>query len=226
MFTLRLPEFHSLPRLALAAAFTVLACSLMYYLPQHWHVGSPSLLPFTLVDEALPFWPLSGLVYFAMFAFLAGTFVSLHSFDGATRFLYATLLAQAIGMAVFMLWPTVYPREAFALPVDAGPLATALVKFCREADQPVNCFPSLHVSTVAICLATLWHRSSAASGAVPRLLGLLAGLAMIVSTLTFKQHYLLDVVAGAVLGCVSWWLCFRWRGLLLVRPGQRTKPGG
>ena len=87
------------------------------------------------------------------------------------------------------------------------------VAFCRNADLPVNCLPSLHVSTVVLCLATQWHRTPGGQRAVP--LGLPASLAMIASTLTFKQHYLVDVLAGAALGFASWWLCFRWRRFTL-----------
>jgi len=210
---MRLPVFRGLPRLALAAALTVIVCAPLYFLPQRWHLGNPVLLPFTAVDHALPFWPLSGLVYFAAFPLLLGTFLSLRSFEAASRFLYANLLAQLVGMAVFVLWPTTFPREAFALPTDAGPLAAALVAFCRNADLPVNCLPSLHVSTVTICLATLRACTPWGRRAFPLVLA--AGLAMIVSTMTFKQHYLLDAIAGAALGYGSWWLCFRWRGLVL-----------
>ncbi len=207
MFTIRAPAFRSLPTLALAAIATVLLCALLYYLPQRWHVGTPALLPMTFVDRAVPFWPLSGLVYFAVFPFLAGTFASLRDFDQASRFLHVNLLAQIIGVLVFVLWPTTYPRALYPLPADAGPLAAALVAFCRTADLPVNCLPSLHVSTVVLCLATLRYCTPGGKGALP----LLAGFAMIASTLTFKQHYLVDVIAGAVLGAGSWWLCFRWR---------------
>ncbi|MGZ5124114.1 MAG: hypothetical protein ACXWC1_15060 [Burkholderiales bacterium] len=31
-----------------------------------------------------------------------------------------------------------------------------------------------------------------------------------VSTLTFKQHYVVDVVTGLGLGLVSYWIFFRW----------------
>jgi hypothetical protein len=165
----RLPGFRSLPALALAAIITVLVCAPLYYLPQRWHVGLPTLLPLTTVDRALPFWPLSGLVYFAVFPFLAGTFFSLRSFEHASRFLYANLLAQFLGMTVFVLWPTIYPRGDFPLPAGAGPLATALVAFCRDADLPVNCLPSLHVSTVTLCLATLRHCTSWGRRAFPLL---------------------------------------------------------
>jgi membrane-associated phospholipid phosphatase len=207
----RLPVFRSLPAIVLAALATMMLCALLYYLPQHWHLGTPTQLPFTALDRMLPFWPLSGLVYFGAFAVLAGTFLVLRSFEQATRFLYANLLAQIIAVLVFAMWPTIYPRGDFPLPVDTGPLAAALVAFCRNADLPVNCLPSLHVSTVTICLATLWHCTPWGRRALP--LMLLAGLALITSTMTFKQHYLLDVMAGFLLGAGCWWLCFSWRGL-------------
>lgn len=203
----KLPALRSLPALALAAVATVLACALLYYLPQHWHVGSPALLRYTALDRAVPFWPLSGLVYFSVFPLLAGTFLSLRSFDAATRFLYANLLAQVIAASVFVLWPTRYPRGEFPLPADAGPLASALVSFVRDADGPVNCLPSLHVSTVVICLLTLRGCTPWGRRAFPLVVA--AGLAMIASTLTFKQHYLLDAIAGAALGSGCWWICFR-----------------
>jgi hypothetical protein len=209
----RLPAFRTLPALALAAVATVLLCALLYYLPQHWHRGTPVLLPLTIVDRVVPFWPWSGLVYFAAFGFLAGTFLALRDLDAASRFLYANLLAQVIAALVFVLWPTAYPRADFPLPADTRSLGAALVAFCRSADLPVNCLPSLHVSTVVICLATQRHCIPAARRIYPLLLAM--GLLLVASTLTFKQHYLLDGVAGVVLGLCSWWVCFRWRGFAL-----------
>ena len=72
----------------------------------------------------------------------------------------------------------------------------------------MNCLPSLHVSTVTLCVCALRGRRWFAPA-------LLAGIPIALSTLTFKQHYVADVVAGLVLGLASWWLCFRWSGLQL-----------
>src|SRR5512147_122306 len=80
MLTVRLPAFRSLPALAMAAIAVVAACALLYYVPQHWHRGEPVQLPFTWVDGVLPFWPMSGLAYFAAFGLLAATFLSLESY--------------------------------------------------------------------------------------------------------------------------------------------------
>ncbi|HXR50905.1 MAG TPA: phosphatase PAP2 family protein [Steroidobacteraceae bacterium] len=50
-------------------------------------------------------------------------------------------------------------------------------------------------------------------------MALFAGIPIALSTLTFKQHYVADVVSGLALGMASWWLCFRWTGLRLTRSG-------
>jgi membrane-associated phospholipid phosphatase len=185
--------------LAAAALATVLLCAAMYFVPQHWPLREVAFLPLTTLDRAVPFWPLSGLVYFSIFPLLLATFVSLRDRERAARFLYASLLAQAIGMLCFLLWPTAFPRGQFPVPVDTGALGVALVRFCRTVDAPVNCLPSLHVSTITLCVAALrgtrWFPPA-----------LLAGMVLATSTLTFKQHYVLDVLAGFALGASSWML--------------------
>jgi hypothetical protein len=196
----------------LAATGTVLLCAAMYALPQYWQPRAAMLLPLTALDRSIPFWPASGLVYFAVFPFLLASFLLLPDRERATRFLYASLLAQLIGMACFLLWPTTYPRELFDVPPDTGALGRALAGFVRAVDAPVNCLPSLHVSTVAICVASQygsrWFRPA-----------LLAGIVLALSTLTFKQHYVADALAGLALGLGSWWTCFRWPRLwVLARP--------
>lgn len=175
----------------------------MYMIPQYWHWGEPALLPMTALDRAIPFWPASGVLYFGAFAFLLLTFVTLWPDRGrAMRFLYTCLLAQSVGMLCFLMWPTIYPREQYPLPASSGALGAALVGWCRSNDLAVNCLPSLHVSTVAICVAAL--RNS--RGFLP---ALLIGVPLALSTLTFKQHYVVDVIAGLALGLVSTWLVTR-----------------
>jgi hypothetical protein len=204
---MRLPVVRSGRGLFLAAVATIVACAAMYYIPQHWRLTGPRHLPMTALDRAMPFWPASGLVYFAVFPFLLGTFLLLQDRARATRFLFASLFAQAIGMASFLLWPITYPRELYPLPATAGALGAALVGFCRSMDAPVNCLPSLHVSTVVQCIGAL--RGTRYFPAA-----LAAGIPLSLSTLTFKQHYAADVLAGLALGLLA---C----ALFLPRAGQR-----
>ncbi len=203
-----LPVFRSLRALLGAAAATTLVCATMYFVPQHWHVGPAVELPLTALDRAVPFWPLSGLVYYGAFAFQLAAFLLLPDRERATRYLYAALVAQVIGMLCFVFWPTRFPRELYPLPASAGALGASLVQHVRATDAAVNCLPSLHVSSVTLSALALsgtrWFGAA-----------LLIALACALSTLTFKQHYAVDVLAGAALGAAAWWLCFRWRGLRL-----------
>jgi PAP2 superfamily len=190
----------------ITAAATLLVCAAMYLIPPHVHLADPALLPLTALDRAIPFWPASGVVYFAVFPFLLACFLELPDFDQATRFLYACLFAQTVGFIFFLVWPTTYPREVFPLPQSAGSLGATLVTYARTTDTPANCLPSLHVSTVVICVGAL--RGSRYF--VPAL-GL--GVPLALSTLTFKQHYVADAIAGLALGLASLWVFFYWRGL-------------
>ncbi len=206
---MKLPVIRSTRGHFIAALLAIAVCAPMYFLPQRWHVGTPSELPLTALDRAIPFWPASGVVYFGAFLFLIATFLSLRDREQATRFLYANVLAQIIGMLIFVFWPTQYPREAFPLPDTASALGAALVNYVRATDAPVNCLPSLHVSTATLCVLTLagsrWFR-----------MALVIGPLLALSTMTFKQHYAADVLAGAALGAFAWWVCFRWRKLPLA----------
>jgi hypothetical protein len=160
------------------------------------HLRTPARLPMTALDTAIPFWPQSGLVYSAMFAFLLGAYVALPDYTRVTRFLHACLFCQIVAVLCFILWPTVYPRELFPLPSGTGALGTALVAFYRSMDTPANCLPSLHVSTVVVCVGAL--RGSRLF--VP---GLVLSVPLILSTLTFKQHYVADVGTGLALGLLA-----------------------
>ena len=202
------PAIRSRRAHLVAAVTTIVLCAAMYFIPQHWRFATPRELPLTALDRVIPFWPLTGVVYFAMFAFLLGTFLALRDREPATRFLYASLLAQLVGMVCFLFWPTQYPRELFPLPASSSALGAALVNYVRTNDAPVNCLPSLHVCTLTLCALALrgsrWF--------VP---AVLFAVACAASTLTFKQHYAVDALAGAALGGLAWWLCFRWQGLRL-----------
>lgn len=199
---LRLPAIRSTIGHVVAALATIAACVLMYALPQHWQLATPVELPLTALDRAVPFWPSSGLVYFGTFVFLAATFLALRDHEQATRFLYASLLAQVVGMLCFLLWPVEFPRELYPLPAQASALGAALVHYVRSSDAALNCLPSLHVSTAVICALSLRGRRCFPAA-------VLAAVAAAISTLTFKQHYVVDAVTGAALGAASWWFCFR-----------------
>jgi len=196
-----------------AAGFgTAVLASPLYMLPNQMTAASATLLPLTSLDLAVPYWPWTGWIYGAVYLFLVVAFVGMRDLIVATRFLYACLFTQVIAAMCFVAFPTRYPRELYPLPTDTTPDAAAMVGFFHALDAPLNCFPSLHVSTCVLCLAAFqippmrrWRWCADIASAL-----------LIVSTLTFKQHYLVDVFGGAVLGLAMYAIFFRWQGLTVT----------
>jgi membrane-associated phospholipid phosphatase len=124
----------------------------------------------------------------------------------------ALLSFVAVGMVAvpfFLLLPVGAPRGY----VDAGTLSGSLVGLLYAHDPAGNTFPSLHVANSVLCAGILrsTHRRA---GIVASVLAL--GVAT--SVLLLKQHWAVDVPAGAALGALGVGL---WRSLVFDGP-QRT----
>jgi len=195
-----------------AGTIVALCAAALYLLPNRMAGGAAVELPLTSLDRLVPFWPWTGWIYASVYVFLATAFASMRDLAVATRFLYACVFAQVVAAVVFLAFPTAYPRELFPLPYGAAASDIALVTFWRNLDAPANCFPSLHVSTAVLCLAAY------ETGPLRRFryVALAATVLLVASTLTFKQHYLADLVGGGMLGLASYWLFFRWPRLQLA----------
>lgn len=158
-------------------------------------------LPLTELDRAIPFLPetvwLYGTVTWTTLA------ACLHVPDRlrARRLYFTLVLSALISWLFFFFYPTVYPRELYPLADDGSWTVRELLDI-RDADDPTNCFPSLHVA-LAWGIALSWNDWLRARWARP----LPFAWAAVVSlcTLTTKQHYVVDVPAGLAVGVISWW---------------------
>lgn len=173
-------------------------------------LGPYQLLPLTPLDEAIPYLPWTIWIYgTATWAcVLAWAIVPtlLHA-----RRLWATLaLASVICCAVFIVWPTTYPRAAYPTPDDGSATALQLAEL-RADDTPANCLPSLHVALAfGLMLSGLsfpFRRRGARVGVGA--LSVTWCAAVCITTLTTKQHYLVDLPAGAAVGALSFWIARR-----------------
>jgi membrane-associated phospholipid phosphatase len=198
---------HELHRLVHQLTFSlrlraVLAASLVhvtvYSAANHWPLGTPRLLTLTAFDQAMPFLPLTAFAYVSAYALVFVAFLSLRREASQVRFL--EVFIACVLAAGFIHWalPTTYPRALYPLTDDVTAPARALLSLVRAFDTPNSCLPSLHVA-ISLASAGLVRRER------PLLfLGLMAwALVIVVSTLTTKQHYLVDVVSGAALALVS-----------------------
>jgi membrane-associated phospholipid phosphatase len=154
------------------------------------------------LDRLMPVEPVWALVYGALYLFLIilPVFV-VRQDEHIRRTVRAYLMVWLTAYACFLAYPTAAPRPAA---VVGGGFAAWGLRFLYSADPVYNCFPSLHVahSFVSALACYRVHRKLGVVGAVCASL-------VALSTLFAKQHYVLDVLAGAALAGVAYVLFLR-----------------
>jgi membrane-associated phospholipid phosphatase len=116
------------------------------------------------------------------------------------RALKGFLITMAIGAVGHVAIAAEYPRPLVS-PLGGG-LSQAFLAWVQAVDPPGNVFPSLHVAHTT-GLAIILHRDRRWLGTVAFVMAMLLAL----STLTTKQHFVLDVVSGwAIALVVSHWV--------------------
>jgi len=196
-------------KVLLAAAASAVN-AVLYLVPNHVQVTEPTLLPWTPLDAAVPFVPATLWIYVSDYALVASAFLLMRTWGEAKEFARAYFALLVLGSAVHLAWPTTFPREAFPL-VGEG-LTVRVFALLRQIDLPTSCLPSMHVAGSYLAAFALWrHRRGVFT------LYTSWATAVAVSTLTAKQHYAIDVVAGLALAAVLWAAFFG-------APAQRSRP--
>lgn len=188
-----------------AALLVALACAVLYIVPGRLSAGHAQVIALSAWEQRIPWLPQTVWPYLAQYPLLVVVYARCADLVRCTRFLYAVLLAQAVAAVMFLAWPLRYPREAFAAAWPPDALSAAVADWVRTMDAPINCLPSLHVTSCLFCMLL------AGRGHAPWKLACHGvALASMASTLTFKQHYAIDLPAGAVLALAAWWFA-GWR---------------
>lgn len=143
----------------------------------------------TPLDELIPFISHSWWLYVLFFPFvvLAAAYTSA---DGFRRLRSATGLALVVALLCFWLFPEFVPRPDIGA-LDDGFLQQRLSRMW-QLDLASNGCPSLHVAVTGLACRALWDHPR-------RWLTAGVGLLICLSTLTLKQHTLVDVAGGVLL---------------------------
>jgi hypothetical protein len=122
----------------------------------------------------------------------------------AQQFLLANLVAFALGLPLFVLFPAVGPWYGFHFAIGAGQAeCQAAFLLIRQPGLSVYrsaefiCFPSFHVIWAILCAQALWGIRLLR---VP--VAVLAGF-ILFSTLTTGWHYFSDVLAGILVAVLA-----------------------
>ncbi len=155
----------------------------------------PSVLSFSLVDRAVPFLPWTFWIYASVYLIYFASAALQRDANAFNKFLYGYVLAYASSALFFICVPTTFPRELFPLPQEAATFSEATLQWFRGIDRPTNCLPSMHVASAVMSTLVFYRRR-------PFVFMIFCAWAVCISvtTLTTKQHFFVDVVAGAGFG--------------------------
>jgi membrane-associated phospholipid phosphatase len=213
----------ALPGVVAFLAFrTLLATALVSLAPLYFVIGHltrdwPTFVPDIALDRVVPLRPEWMLVYGSLyiFAFLMPILVvrSPDLLRGALRAFLTVMLVSYLG---FLLFPTAAPRPG---QVPGAGFAAWALRLAYEIDPPHGCLPSLHVAYSFVSALACWRVHRGVGGAA-LIWAALIGL----STLYTKQHYILDVLAGALLAYAAYLVFLRGyrRDALLAIDRQRA----
>ncbi|SHH40065.1 PAP2 superfamily protein [Caloranaerobacter azorensis DSM 13643] len=108
----------------------------------------------------------------------------------------AVILGQTICLIIFLLYPTYVIRPE----VVGSDIFSKLVLLIYSNDNPVNAFPSVHVlQSVLTHIAILNIKNIKKS---VKISSYVFSTMVILSTITIKQHYVIDVAGGYLLAAI------------------------
>ena len=151
------------------------------------------------LDDQIPLIPWTVVIYFGCYVLWIVNYIlgCRQERKTAFRFISADFLAKIICMICFVIFPTTNVRPI----ISGNTIWDVGMRLLYRMDAADNLFPSIHCLTSWFCYIAvrendkipLWYRRFSAFAAV----------LVFVSTLTTKQHVLIDVVAGVALaeGC-------------------------
>jgi len=149
------------------------------------------------VDDRIPYWPswvwIYSFLYYPVILYVAMVVESQRQF---TYLAVSYLLLLALQMAFFLVFPVVTP-ESWRAENRRRTWSERFLAFVQGFDARSNSFPSMHTSVAMLTALHLQPHLGTWVYAFPALIGL--------SCLFTKQHYVVDLPAGAALG----WVAFR-----------------
>jgi membrane-associated phospholipid phosphatase len=165
----------------------------LFALPARHHLGKPLKLESSVVDDWIPFLEWTIWIYVSYYLFLILAIWLPRDDKLRSDAAYGLMLAAIIGLIVFTVFPTSVPRQSPNLTGATG----VLWQLLHSVDTMVNALPSLHVANTCLASVALASRGGLWRTAVPVWAGLI-----ILSTLTTKQHYAIDVPGGLMLALI------------------------
>lgn len=156
----------------------------------------------TFFDDKIPVIPITVIIYLGSYIFWIFNYILISSINKKRcyRFLMADIIGKLICGIIYVTIPTTNIRPD----IITSDIFSDMLKFLYSIDPANNLFPSIHCLVSWYCFIGIRNCKS-----VPkwyRYFSLFAAVAICISTLTTKQHVLVDVFGGIFLAELTWQL--------------------
>lgn len=164
-------------------------------------------------DYKIPFCEYFIVPYFLWFPYVGATAVYFTLLNKNRTEFYQFAVSMGIGMTLFLIISYIFPNghtlRPYTFPRDN--VFTDVVKFLYKIDTPTNIMPSLHVFNSVMCCTAIWESKELRSRTMIRIGALILTVFIVAATMFLKQHTILDVIAGLLLGRICWFFMYRFR---------------
>ncbi|MBT5337724.1 phosphatase PAP2 family protein [Candidatus Falkowbacteria bacterium] len=174
-----------------------------YWVTNQFQVFEPTTMPLTWVDQAVPFWPASVLVYLAIIPVILPVPFIIDNENMFKRAMLATVLMSTFSFLIYVFVPTHYPIRQDLLEQIQSPFWRWGYETMYAFDSSANCFPSFHVS-VATTLTFIYFKEKMK---LFRWHVVICSV-IIFTTLTTKQHYFWDIVGGVLVALMAYVIAY------------------
>src|SRR3989338_6179632 len=168
----------------------------IYFITNFLNAGRGTYSFNIFLDGLIPFVPLFVFFYFIYFPFVLLPFLFAKG-KNFINLVKANIFIIMISNLIYVLIPTKIPRPEFI----ANDIPTFVLNFVYNID---NLFPSLHVSMTFLALLAISKINKKFF-----LIALVLFALTTLSTLFIKQHYVLDVLSGLMLGYAAYKIYFK-----------------
>jgi membrane-associated phospholipid phosphatase len=174
--------------------FLIFGVYQFYFFTQR-HCRTPISLRIGFIDDRIPFWPswtwiYSGL-YYPVIIYVNLTLKSAQEFTHVAISFIVLLFLQ---MACFLALPVALPDSWRDFDRTRN-LSSRFLGLVQSFDKQTNCFPSMHTSVAVLTAFYLQQHVGPIAWAFPALIA--------ISCLFTKQHYIIDLPAGALVAWVT-----------------------
>lgn len=195
--TLTSQSNHISRRERIAIILVITATYFLYHPLAIYTDTLPYYAPLTPLDTWVPLSPIWTYIYAFIFLIAVLPTAFINDRQLFHKMALAYVVVQCVAFAIFVLFPVRMTLRPETIPIDS--FHTWGLQLCYFVDKPVNCCPSLHVA-MAFLGALCTYKADRTIGK----LCIALAVAISLSTMFVKQHFVLDVMVGLAVSTLSY----------------------